>query len=268
MTAARERIAMPVAAVLIAVGLKAHYRAAAPGDLHWILAPTAGLVGWLRREPLAFEASLGWVPADHGFVIAPACAGVNFMILLFLTSVLGFAGRFERPGRRSAWLASMLASAWALTIAVNSLRIVAAVALYEGELHAGWLTADRVHRVAGILIYLSALSAAWVVLDRVSASLGSAGRQPLTAARVAPPFLGYVGMTVLLPLANGAWRHFGARYAEHALTVCAFTLLAAVLLLVMVRVATSQFMGPTACPTRSGSGGDADGQAAHTGGRR
>src|SRR6185295_7318925 len=82
-----------VAGVAAAYGLKLAYSRAAVEDLRWILAPTAGLVGALRGERLAAVAS-GWAPQDGSYVIAPACAGVNFLILALVVSVLCFSHRF------------------------------------------------------------------------------------------------------------------------------------------------------------------------------
>jgi exosortase K len=264
--------------LLIAVGLKAHYSAATADGLSWILAPTAALVGWLRCEPLSFESGLGWVPPDHRFVIAPVCAGVNFMILVFSVSVVGFAHRRRASvARRCAWLAALLCCAYVLTIAVNALRIVVAVWLYDGDVHAGWFTTERVHRLAGTVIYLSALSAAWLALEHVMEGRAlrdrAAQRGPFTdgVAALRPPFgtmrsnwfllpLAYLAMTVMLPLLNGAWRQFGGRFVEHALTVTVLAL-AAGLLLSTIRSVTSSATG-------SATKGGADEQGDDLGGRR
>jgi exosortase K len=94
-------------ALVAAYGLKLHYSRAAAEDLAWILAPTARAVGWLRGETLTLIPE-GWAPPDGSYVIAPACAGVNFMIVALTVSVLGFAHRLRSPGRRlSWWLASL-----------------------------------------------------------------------------------------------------------------------------------------------------------------
>lgn len=248
----------------IALALKAHYSVASARDLRWILAPTAAVVGWLRHEPLRFDAALGWVPDDPHFVIAPACAGVNFMILAFSASVVGFAGRFATVRARCAWLLAMLIGAYVLTIAVNAVRIVIAVALYDADLQHGWLTPERVHRLAGAVIYLGALSAAWLALDRCTAGRGGP-RQPL---RPSVPLLAYVGMTVVVPCLNGAWRHVDLRYLEHGLSVSLLALVAGLLLSGM-RSATSsaQRRGTTALPEPRGARGEADGQSDDPGGR-
>ena len=98
--------------MLAAYGLKLHYSRASVEDLTWILGPTARAVGWLRGETLTMVPDAGWAPPDGSYVIAPACTGVNFMILVLTVAVLGFAHRLRSPGRRlSWWLASLAGKA-------------------------------------------------------------------------------------------------------------------------------------------------------------
>ena len=259
---------MPIYALtgLIALALKAHYSLAGARDLGWILAPTALLVGWLRGEPLRFDASHGWVPDSHRFVIAPACAGVNFLILAFCAAVAGFTGRFATARGRWAWLAAALVGAYLVTIGVNAIRIVTAVALYDADLHYGWLTAERIHRLAGTVIYLTALSATWLVLDRLSGGAAAAGGRRRRSLSPVVPLLAYVGMTVGVPWLNGAWGQFGARYVEHGATVAVLALVAGRLL--------SSMCSATSSPSRRGTAafpsaarGEADGQDDDPGGR-
>jgi exosortase K len=197
-------------ALLAAYGLKLAYSRAGARDLAWILAPTARVVGWLRGETLHFSSGgpgAGW--AGPGYVIAPACAGVNFMILVLTVSVLGFSHRLRtRPARLAWWLAS-LAGAYALTLAVNTLRIVAAVELYRLGPVAG-LDPGQMHRLLGTVLYLGALWGLYAGLDRAFSGNGfSAGVGVLVVGT-------YLGMTVVVPLLNG---HPGGRFAEHAMMV-------------------------------------------------
>jgi exosortase K len=211
-----------VVTALAAFALKLHYSRATVDDLAWILQPTAAVVGWLDGQPLWRHAELGWVAADGRFVIAPVCAGVNFLILGLVLPVASFAHRFRSVGEQCGWVVVAACAAYLLTIAVNAMRIVLAVGLYRMEVHAGWLTPERVHRLAGTITYLLGLWAAWIGFDRLSGRLQMlpSGRG-WTGMLVVPA--GYLGMTVAVPLANGAWRHFGTRYLEHALTVAGVT---------------------------------------------
>jgi len=257
-----------VATAVVAVGLKAHYCRATVSDLAWILEPTATLVGWVVNQPLRQDADLGWLPPGGSFVIAPACAGVNFLILVFTVSAVGFAHRWGAARQRCAWLVTVMGTAYLLTIVVNAVRIVITVWLYEADVRAGWLTPPRAHRLAGSIIYLGGLWAAWISLDHLTAR----GRPLLTAPAWASTGIlsaAYIGMTVLLPLANGAWGRADARFGEHAITV-SLVALSAILLHSLVRWATS---GPTPhAPTGSaglcGARGGCHEQADDPGGRR
>jgi exosortase K len=194
------------AVVAAAYGLKLLYSRASAGDLAWILVPTARAVGWLRGEGLTFSSGAGWVAPDGSYYIAPACAGVNFLILALAVSVLGFSHRLRSPGARLGWWLGSLAGAYILTLAVNTLRIVAAVELYRLGPVAG-LTPEAAHRLLGILFYLGALWGLYAALDRLTG--GRSGGGLLVAGA-------YLGMTLLVPLLTG---HPGARYAEHAMMV-------------------------------------------------
>lgn len=196
--------------MLAAYGLKLSYSRAAAEDLAWILAPTARAVGWLRGETLT-PSRAGWIPPDGSYVIAPACAGVNFLILVLVVAVLGFSHRLRSPGQRLAWWIGALLGAWLLTIAVNALRIVAAVELYRiGPVT--WLTRGQEHRLLGTIVYLGALWGVYVLLDRLTARL-TAGESRGPALLVPAA---YLGMTVLVPLLRGA---SGGRFVEHAMMV-------------------------------------------------
>ncbi|HEX6861472.1 MAG TPA: exosortase K [Thermoanaerobaculia bacterium] len=206
------------AAMLAAYGLKLSYSRAAAEDLAWILGPTARAVGWLRGEtltPSPGAGCAGWMPPDGSYVIAPACAGVNFMILVLTVAVLGFAHRLRSPGQRLSWWIGSLLGAYVLTIGVNTLRILAAVELYRiGPVT--WLTREQEHRLLGTVLYLGALWGVFHLLNRLT----SQGARSRLAAAVLAPGL-YLGMTVVVPLVNG---HPGSRYAEHAMMVSLVTL--------------------------------------------
>ena len=207
------------AALAAAYALKLSYSRAAAEDLAWILAPTARAVGWLRGETLT-PGPGGWMPPDGSYVIAPACAGVNFLILALTISVLGFAHRLRSPGQRLCWWLGSLSGAWLLTIAVNTLRILAAVELYRiGPVT--WLTREQEHRLLGMALYLGTLWGVFCLLDRLT----QGARSRLAAAVLVPG--AYLGMTVVVPLLNG---HTGGRYLEHAMMVSVASLALAALL--------------------------------------
>ena len=206
-------------ALLAAYGLKLAYSRASAADLAWILVPTARAVGWLRGEILTLSPGAGWVAPDGSYFIAPACAGVNFMILALTVSVFGFSHRLRSPGARLSWWVASLAGAYVFTIAVNTLRIVAAVELHRLGSVAG-LTPGQIHRLLGAVLYLGALWSLFGLLDRVTCRAHERARSTLTGVLLVTG--AYLGMTVVAPLLTG---HPGARYAEHAMMVTMITLL-------------------------------------------
>ena len=86
--------------ILFTIILKAFYSAADSKDLAWILGPTAWLTEQISGLSFARESGVGWVNLEHMFVIAPACAGVNFLIIAFcMSSFQGiFHSKMERDG--------------------------------------------------------------------------------------------------------------------------------------------------------------------------
>jgi exosortase K len=206
-------------ALLAAYGLKLAYSRASAADLAWILVPTARAVGWLRGETLTLSPGAGWVAPAGSYFIAPACAGVNFMILALTVSVLGFSHRLRSPGARLSWWLASLAGAYIFTIAVNTLRIVAAVEMYRLGPVAG-LTPGQMHRLLGTVLYLGALWGLFGILDRLTSRHHESARSTLAGGVLVAG--AYLGMTVVVPLLTG---HPGARYAEHAMMVTMITLL-------------------------------------------
>ena len=96
------------------------------------------------------------------------------MILVLTVSVLGFSHRLRSPGARLGWWLASLAGAYVLTLAVNTLRILAAVELYRRGPIAG-LDPEQLHRLLGIVLYLGALWGLYATLDRLFSSARAQG---------------------------------------------------------------------------------------------
>ncbi len=220
-----------ISCVAVAYALKAGYSRASVEDLGWILAPTAKLVGALRGERLLAGAA-GWAPPDGSYVIAPACAGVNFLILAFVVSVLGFSHSFRTPRGRFLFGLCALGGAWAITLGVNTVRILAAIELYRREPPAGW-TPEQLHRLLGVVVYLGALWGLFAALDRLTAKRQAGSSTPAAALLLVPG--AYLGMTLGVPLWTGAFREEGDRFAQHAIMVSLAALVAYVAALAVRR---------------------------------
>jgi len=223
-------VACSVAALLLAGGLKTFYSRAAPGQLEWLLAPTAAAVGLVSGIEFEREPGTGWINHPHRIILGPSCAGVNFLVICLLTYFFSFARRCRRDAARWAWLGASLGIAYALTLAANSLRVAAAIRLYEMDIYSGALTKEGVHRIAGAAVYCSALLAGYVVLERLPG-----GRLPSPAERRPAgwlgPFAWYLGIALGIPLVGQIVRPDAARFARHAIPValvCAIVALASV----------------------------------------
>jgi exosortase K len=215
-------------AVLVAYGGKAFFAAAGAEALGPLLGPTAALAGALAGERFEHEAGIGYLGRESAIVIAPACAGGNFLLVAFGVLVLCFGPRIGRPARRWGWLLAAAALAYAATIAVNAVRIALALTLREAPLP--WLAGAQAHRVLGVAVYLGSL---WLLVFAVSRTFA----RPLGALRaVLLPLGAYLALTLLVPYLNGA----GARpgFWQHGRAVLALSLgLAAALLAAAAAVA-------------------------------
>jgi exosortase K len=154
----------------VAYGLKRHYSTASAEDLAWILVPTTRLVEGMTGLHFTAERYAGFVNADASFVIAPVCAGVNFLIVAFAALVLGFVGECSGPRKKAAWFVGSAALAYACTVIVNAVRIAAALRLRQ---EGGWIGSSEVHRVEGVVVYLVALWLINAVATRAFAARGA-----------------------------------------------------------------------------------------------
>src|SRR5437867_3071477 len=109
-----------VAALLLALVLKAFYGRAGATELLWILAPSAWLARVVGGIDLVYEQGAGFISHTHHLVVGPACAGVNFLIVCFLCLFFSFASLFPN---KANWLVYSLLIAFAATVAANGLRI-------------------------------------------------------------------------------------------------------------------------------------------------
>ena len=209
--------------VLVMLVLKHHYSQATADQLDWILAPTARLVAWLTPAHPLYESGVGYVDFAHGIIVAPACAGVNFMIMAFALAAFCGLTALKRPVAIPALLISALGGAYGYTLLVNALRIAFSMALYQADIYGGWVTVARVHRLAGIALYLGALGTLFAVLRRAKAHYDKHySRQRAEKSRRLPgwlPLAWYLTGTVAVPLVNLRFRPGAPLVGEHCLTV-------------------------------------------------
>lgn len=222
-------LALHLCTLSLAWGLKWYYSRAGADELYWLLAPLARLAGFLCNLDFVWVSGMGFVHHAKGVCIAPACAGMNFLIVCFVALHLVFM-RSRYPLHMGWWMvpawAALFPFACTTALFVNALRVAGSVLLYEADLYTGWFTPGLAHELFGICLYLSALVAVCTVADIACTGPGRGG--PSLAAIVCGC---YFGMTVLVPLCNGAAARYGLQFFRHALlvTACLLPLLGLVL---------------------------------------
>ncbi|MFZ2633968.1 MAG: exosortase K [Desulfosalsimonadaceae bacterium] len=223
-----------IMAAIVAVGLKDQFSRAASDDLLWILGPTAGLVEWISGLSFIYDPSAGFVNMVNGIAIAPACSGVNFMIIAYAMSFFSFVGHYDGMGRW-LWLILTLSCAYFLTIAVNSIRIGLSIESITHGIHLGWLTPERIHRIEGVVVYFFFLSLYYLGmkgLPRIHDDRrGKFNRSRQGAERIAftgmGPLVWYLLVALVVPVLTGNFREQGGRFVEHGVVVvvsCALVL--------------------------------------------
>lgn len=219
------RILAAVLSLLIMLALKHHYSLASADQLNWILAPTAKLVAWLTPAHPAYESGVGYVDFSQGIIVAPACAGVNFMIMAFGLAVLCCMAGMSRPTTLLICLVASLCSAYGYTLLVNAVRIGLSMMLYRADIYGQWLTAQRLHRLAGIGLYLGAL---WVWFAGLRSAMGACGDAAMRRRRSLffklpdwLPLAWYLLGAVGVPLANLIFQGRSFEFGEHCITIMA-----------------------------------------------
>lgn len=216
-----------LSALGIAVALGAVYGGADSERLNWLLAPIAWWVEMLSG--IAFEEAkgAGYVSHAYRFLIAPSCAGLRFLILVFLMLVFSFchkAASLPFPKSRKGgflWLLLSLAFSYVFTVFINGIRIVLAVylpLLLEAVLREeGFLTPGRLHTMIGVLVYFTSLLILYQLLELLmEKGVGERGAKGKMTGRFAggmlAPLFWYFFLVLGLPflgrLYRGKWEGF------------------------------------------------------------
>lgn len=209
-----ERLA-PLALVLVAaLLLKRHYSQASPEELRWILAPTAALVQLALGAELVFRAGEGYLSRELSILISPACAGVNFLIVAFLSLSLGFERSLQGGQKRAVTLLAFAVLAYLTTLLANALRICVSVWLAHLAGRLFGLSFQSVHRLLGIAVYLAGL-----VTLCLTVQFSMCKRRPVPTRRGAlvVALVCYIAITLLVPLLRGAAQ--SPEYWAHAVPV-------------------------------------------------
>ena len=214
----------------MAFGLKYHYSHAGSDDLVWILRPTARLVECISDIDFDKEERTGFVSRDRGAIIAPSCAGINFLIVAFC--MINFYGLYhlKRVKLKIFWLGITIATVYLLTVTVNALRILASIYLYERFVYGGWVTPERVHRLAGALLYFFFLYLFYIcmcealhfminILETKNTCQPDVKNKNLDYCQSIKsgliPVVWYCLIAIVIPVFNGAYQNNFPEFLEH-----------------------------------------------------
>jgi exosortase K len=142
-----------LACVAVVAG-KQFYRDASPGELQWLLAPVARLVSLVTHTPFSYDPAQGWISRDAMFVIAPACAGLNFALAAFLALAIAWLPKMQSARAVLGRLAGAALVAYVATLFVDTVRI--ALTIVSGA-------RGDAHQALGVAVYLGALCALYAL---------------------------------------------------------------------------------------------------------
>jgi exosortase K len=221
----RRVVVQACVASAIAFAMKLFYSTSSVDDLRWILAPTTFLVELITREKFWFESHAGYMSADHSFLIADSCSGVNFLIMAFLMLCFLKLRKALRTDVSWAFIPTVLLAAYASTIIANTVRITVAIRLHRMSPEMIWINPEQLHRLEGIFIYFGFL----LFLFTFAESLEDDGRDNIRRSLLRQsliPLSIYWFTTLGIPILNGAYRQ-GVSFWEHS----AFVLLTPTILI-------------------------------------
>lgn len=218
-----------VAVLTAAYLLKSFYRQADAGELAWIIAPTAWLTEALSELSFTPEAGYGWQDLHHRVVIAPACAGVNFLIIAFcMASFLVLRSTPASGKSLTGGITAAALSAYLLTITANTARIIVSTILYDTVVYPPWMTPGMLHRLSGTAIFYGALCLYYqiwfVVLAESLCEDGGRAVQPGGQSLRSSPLLWYLAVSIGIPISNHAFTNDPELFVRHAVSVITVTM--------------------------------------------
>ena len=210
----RKAAAQFLIVLAAAAALKQYYSTASANELRWILCPTATLTEIITGIHFSFEPFVGYMSSDRSFLIASACAGVNFLIAAFLMLELRSIWQKRHSGVRWLSMITVAIAAYAVTLIANTARISSSLWFNSSRPSLAGLDRDEIHRLDGILIYFGFLLLLFVVSEKIV----NRTAQGLTTYLF--PLAIYYLMTLAVPILNGALKQ-GLDFWQHAAFVVA-----------------------------------------------
>ncbi|MDR2549175.1 MAG: exosortase K [Desulfobulbus sp.] len=215
--------ALAMAAIIAGVVLvKWCFADASAASLNWLLRPASGLVALCSGLNFTWMEGLGYYNAAEEILIAPACSGLNFFLVLL---AIGWclAVRYPPPARLGWWILGIAASAYGVGLVVNTCRILLAIFLYREQIAFSVFSPERLHRLEGVVVYYLCLCLFAMLLSTLLQRCRQLTTEVRPSSRPGHGWLAaglYLLFTLAIPLVNGAADRHG-RFIEHGLTVLA-----------------------------------------------
>lgn len=219
--------------IALVIAIKWCFADATACQLDWLLHPASKLVALCSGLTFTPLAGLGYYNAAEEILIAPACSGLNFFLIVLATGWCLLIR--QRPSVGAGWwFLGIAVGAYGFSLAVNTCRILFAISLYRWQstcnlfntelnpLCSSLFIPERLHRLEGVVVYYFCLCLFVMLLSKL---LPPSGKR---AANFSPshPRHGwlvaglYLLFTLAIPLANGAAAK-PTPFIEHGLTVLA-----------------------------------------------
>jgi len=233
-----SRFVVGLAVLAAALMLKNFYSGAGSEELAWIVGPIAFLLEVLTDFSFVREAGFGWVDFDHNIVIAPPCAGVNFLIMAFCMSSFLMLGRGGSIGRMITTIVLVGFASYVVTVIACTTRILFSVHAFRLDIYSGWLTQGAVHRAVGVCIYYLFLSFYFHLVysfcpykKQACERTGGAGASMRKWFVFFTPLFCYLTFSLGVPFINGAYRADHDSFLWHALGVGSVSVLLTLMML-------------------------------------
>lgn len=198
--------------------LKLFYSHATPGDLQWILQPTALIVEIFTGIHFSFDSLEGYCSIDREIIIAPACAGVNFMIIIFCltASLICKFKQIRSICQFVKYLVAILIVSYSATLFINTFRIIIAIECFDAGIQWGYFTQERIHRLIGIVVYFSGACGVYLLAGKYLTQRNLKFNIE-TYSIYLIPLIWYLTIMVALPLVQGKQNNQSNLFLEHTL---------------------------------------------------
>ena len=209
-----------IPAIIVVIAIKWYFADAGAERLDWLLRPASELVTLCSGLSFTWLAGQGYYNAAEDVLIAPACSGLNFFLILLATGWC-LAVRNPPPVRPGWWFLGIAVGAYGFGLLVNTVRILLAIFMYRWQIASDLFTPERLHRLEGVLIYYFGLCLFAMLLSMLLRRCRQRATDPSASPRHGWLIASlYLLFTLGIPLMNGAAAR-PALFVEHSLTVLA-----------------------------------------------